>query len=452
MARSPLAGSTFSRTRSRTRRRSRRALVAVVGALAVVCALPMGGVRVTGADRSGLRSLEQRHRVRRLRPQRERRQGVAPDRRQDRHRRGRDRPRLRHARQGHALSRRAARSTRRTGPVASSRSACPATARYRMPRCSPTARSSSVGYERCARGLLRHASAHERHGRSDVRDRAPDDQLRRHERRPGVRPRARTGRHDRARRTLRRERRDRALHHRPARSTRPSPATVCSPTTSAGSRRRPTSPSSPTAASSSPAAKRRRPARRACSSPGSRSRAPSTAPTGPAAGSRPRARRCNPSSGCCSRRARPSSPASIDIPTAGISRYNANGTLDTTFGTGGTARAHVNKFTRLTDLVADASGRLIGVGQAAYSDDFPDVPSFAAIFRYSANGQPDTTFGCFGMTLTEMLGNGTGTNYNASVGEQRGRRRQRHPPRRIRDDVQRHRLPARRPVHRALRR
>jgi hypothetical protein len=59
---------------------------------------------------------------------------------------------------------------------------------------------------------------------------------------------------------------------------------------------------------------------------------------------------------------------------------------------------------------------LIGVGSAAYSDDFPDVPSFAAIFRYSANGAPDTSFGCFGMTLTEMLGNGAGTNFNASVG------------------------------------
>ncbi|MDQ1382385.1 MAG: hypothetical protein QOJ71_3104 [Actinomycetota bacterium] len=106
----------------------------------------------------------------------------------------------------------------------------------------------------------------------------------------------------------------------------------------------------------------------------------------------------------------------IDIPTAGISRYNANGTLDTTFGSAGTARAHVNKFTRLSDLVADGSGRLIGVGSAAYSDDFPDVPSFAAIFRYSANGAPDTSFGCFGMTLTEMLGNGAGTNFNASVG------------------------------------
>jgi len=106
----------------------------------------------------------------------------------------------------------------------------------------------------------------------------------------------------------------------------------------------------------------------------------------------------------------------IDTPTAGISRYNANGTLDTSFGSGGIARAHVDKFTRLNDLVADGAGRLLGVGFAAYSDDFPDVPNHAALFRYSANGAPDTSFGCFGMTLTEMLGNGTGTNFNATFG------------------------------------
>ncbi len=100
-----------------------------------------------------------------------------------------------------------------------------------------------------------------------------------------------------------------------------------------------------------------------------------------------------------------------------ISRYNANGTLDTSFGTHGAIVARVGKFTRISDLVTDASGRLVAVGQAAYSDDFPDVTSFTALFRYSATGAPDPTFGCFGSVLTETLGNGAGTAYNSSQAE-----------------------------------
>ena len=55
--------------------------------------------------------------------------------------------------------------------------------------------------------------------------------------------------------------------------------------------------------------------------------------------SRPRARRCNPSQRVLLQAGKAVVAGIIDIPTAGISRYNANGTLDTTFGTGGTARA-----------------------------------------------------------------------------------------------------------------
>ena len=105
----------------------------------------------------------------------------------------------------------------------------------------------------------------------------------------------------------------------------------------------------------------------------------------------------------------------VDISTAGISRYNANGTIDTTFGTAGTTRTHGGAFTRIIDLTTDGSGRLVASGEVARSNEFPDVSTLTAVFRYSADGTPDPTFGCSGVVLTEMLGNGFGTQYNASV-------------------------------------
>ena len=102
------------------------------------------------------------------------------------------------------------------------------------------------------------------------------------------------------------------------------------------------------------------------------------------------------------------------IPTAALARFNANGTLDTTFGLAGKSLTQVGKFTRLTSLTADASGRLVAAGQVAYSDDFPDIPTFTSVFRYSANGVADPAFGCSGRVLTEVLGNGAGTSYERS--------------------------------------
>ena len=104
----------------------------------------------------------------------------------------------------------------------------------------------------------------------------------------------------------------------------------------------------------------------------------------------------------------------IDLATAGISRYNANGTIDPTFGSAGTTRTQFGKALFVSDLGADGSGRLVAVGEASYSDDFPDVRMFAALFRYSANGVRDATFGCGGSVLTELLGNGLGTTYDAA--------------------------------------
>jgi uncharacterized delta-60 repeat protein len=105
----------------------------------------------------------------------------------------------------------------------------------------------------------------------------------------------------------------------------------------------------------------------------------------------------------------------VSITTAALTRYDANGARDNTFGSTGTTQVAVGKFVRLNDLFADTSGRLVAVGQSAFQDNFPDVHAFLSLFRFSAAGVRDASFGCSGRVLTEVLGNGAGTNYDSAI-------------------------------------
>jgi uncharacterized delta-60 repeat protein len=100
--------------------------------------------------------------------------------------------------------------------------------------------------------------------------------------------------------------------------------------------------------------------------------------------------------------------------TSALTRYNANGTIDPSFGSAGTTRTEHARTSRIQALVADASGRLVGVGRIALSPTDSST-SYTAVFRFSHDGAPDTTFGCAGSTLTEVLGIGDGTNLDESV-------------------------------------
>jgi uncharacterized delta-60 repeat protein len=83
-----------------------------------------------------------------------------------------------------------------------------------------------------------------------------------------------------------------------------------------------------------------------------------------------------------------------------LTRYHSNGTVDTTFGTGGGV---VTPFAGTTNAVAFAltvqsNGEIVVAGQAG--DQPPDGPSSFALARYTANGQPDITFGTNGTVTT----------------------------------------------------
>jgi uncharacterized delta-60 repeat protein len=88
-----------------------------------------------------------------------------------------------------------------------------------------------------------------------------------------------------------------------------------------------------------------------------------------------------------------------------LARYNADGSLDTTFGTGGkvttiVAPGGVGNSDVLNALTIDPLGRIVGAG-SSYSGTSLDF----AVVRYRANGTLDPTFGANGKVTTDFAGN-----------------------------------------------
>ncbi|HLJ95413.1 MAG TPA: hypothetical protein VKU02_19710 [Gemmataceae bacterium] len=77
-----------------------------------------------------------------------------------------------------------------------------------------------------------------------------------------------------------------------------------------------------------------------------------------------------------------------DSGTKELVRYNANGSLDTTFGTGGLAQTPFSFLP--VQAAVDASGRFVAVGSTTTND----------LARFIVNGTPDTTFGNGGLVTT----------------------------------------------------
>ncbi len=81
-----------------------------------------------------------------------------------------------------------------------------------------------------------------------------------------------------------------------------------------------------------------------------------------------------------------------------IRRYTANGAVDATFGANGLATVQINSgATKINDIVLQPDGKIIGFGQAF---DLPSIILGFAVVRYLPNGTPDTTFGTNGFRTT----------------------------------------------------
>ncbi len=93
---------------------------------------------------------------------------------------------------------------------------------------------------------------------------------------------------------------------------------------------------------------------------------------------------------------------SDDIVTAfALARYEADGTLDQTFGTGGTVVTPVGSSSAANALLALPGGRLLAAGGASIS-----FASEVALVAYDASGQVDPTFGVGGKVTTFIGGGG----------------------------------------------
>lgn len=83
-----------------------------------------------------------------------------------------------------------------------------------------------------------------------------------------------------------------------------------------------------------------------------------------------------------------------------LARYNENGTLDTTFGTGGkvVTNFNVNYYSHgISSIKILSSGKILAGGYAQYSSNFN---SYFALAQYNADGTLDTTFSADGKVTT----------------------------------------------------
>jgi uncharacterized delta-60 repeat protein/uncharacterized repeat protein (TIGR01451 family) len=83
-----------------------------------------------------------------------------------------------------------------------------------------------------------------------------------------------------------------------------------------------------------------------------------------------------------------------------IARYNMNGSLDSTFGTGGKATLHFSTNDTLKAVAIQSSGKIVAVG---HTYNQPQGKDFV-VLRYLTNGTPDTSFGSGGIVLTDFAG------------------------------------------------
>ncbi|CAN5525275.1 hypothetical protein BH18ACI1_BH18ACI1_07560 [soil metagenome] len=88
-----------------------------------------------------------------------------------------------------------------------------------------------------------------------------------------------------------------------------------------------------------------------------------------------------------------------------MTRYNANGTLDTNFGNGGKVITEFgNEFSTANGVVIQADGKIVTAGQASVSGSVSVSFDFA-LTRHNTNGSIDTNFGNGGKVTTDFSNN-----------------------------------------------
>ena len=84
-----------------------------------------------------------------------------------------------------------------------------------------------------------------------------------------------------------------------------------------------------------------------------------------------------------------------------LARYHSNGSLDTTFGTGGLVTAHLTNKDAFNDVALLPDGRIIAAG----TSQIDGVTGFDFVLaRYHDDGALDTSFGSGGFVITDFAG------------------------------------------------
>ena len=96
--------------------------------------------------------------------------------------------------------------------------------------------------------------------------------------------------------------------------------------------------------------------------------------------------------------------SSVGDPDISLARYNTDGSLDTGFGTGGTVLLPESGNQMGKSVAIQADGKLLVVGHAVGTSSLPTL----AVYRFNANGSVDTTFGTNGRVVHNFPSANTG--------------------------------------------
>jgi uncharacterized delta-60 repeat protein len=86
-----------------------------------------------------------------------------------------------------------------------------------------------------------------------------------------------------------------------------------------------------------------------------------------------------------------------------LARYNPDGTLDATFGDKGLVRTDINLDDRINDIAIQSDGRILATGFSSSVATDGSLKYAFVVARYNANGSLDGTFGDHGV-VTEQVG------------------------------------------------
>jgi uncharacterized delta-60 repeat protein len=83
-----------------------------------------------------------------------------------------------------------------------------------------------------------------------------------------------------------------------------------------------------------------------------------------------------------------------------LARFNANGSLDTSFGAGGRLRTAITGFDGAHAVTVESDGKILAAGESARTHGI--APWQFALVRYRRDGSPDSTFGNDGVVTIPM--------------------------------------------------